>query len=467
VSGFVGDDTRSNATSGTPTWIAGASATSAAGQYRINGTGLSATNYVFAQDPSNASALTLLISNRPASPPQQAMNSAVNSGNSAAQTINNAPTQTYTALPVATAKVVDATARTVAPEFGPLTLDLMSYDEIGQLLDSRKEFKKKLFADAIYKLVEDPSLAELRPCVSVVEVSSGSCKITPAQREQLAAARAQQIALERQRQTQSNLPKNIKKTVAALPQIERKYIVLFGIDRYTDTSIPSLNNAVHDAEVIGQLFRDKLGYDEVRVVKNATKADIVRTLNQLSTEVQKHDSVVIYYAGHGYLIDQTGVGYWLAADAAVDNPKGWISNKDISSMLADIPANQVAMISDSCYSGAFTKEQKVALNGQDVKPDEILVKRTVVVMSSGGEEPVADGGRRGHSIFAWQLMQTVQTVNSWTAGTNVFTEVQQKVHKRYPQTPQYGAAVSAGHQSGGDYLFESRQFEESGPQSAQ
>jgi hypothetical protein len=115
-----------------------------------------------------------------------------------------------------------------------------------------------------------------------------------------------------------------------------------------------------------------------------------------------------------------------------------------------IRGNQVAMISDSCYSGAFTKEQKVGLSG-NIKPEEILVKRSVVVMSSGGDEPVADGGKGGHSIFAWHLMQTLASVDRWQAGTNVFEEVQHKVHnRRFPQTPQYGAAVSAGHQAGDD-----------------
>jgi hypothetical protein len=32
--------------------------------------------------------------------------------------------------------------------------------------------------------------------------------------------------------------------------------------------------------------------------------------------------------------------------------------------------------------------------------------------------------------------------------------VRKKVSADYPQEPQYGAVVSAGHQPGGDYLFE-------------
>ena len=40
-------------------WIASATASSPAGSYAIEGSGLSAVNYSFVQDPANASALTL------------------------------------------------------------------------------------------------------------------------------------------------------------------------------------------------------------------------------------------------------------------------------------------------------------------------------------------------------------------------------------------------------------------------
>jgi hypothetical protein len=37
--------------------------------------------------------------------------------------------------------------------------------------------------------------------------------------------------------------------------------------------------------------------------------------------------------------------------------------------------------------------------------------------------------------------------------------VQAAVRKDFPQTPQYGAARSAGHQGNTDYLFERREFD--------
>ena len=59
VNGFLNADTLSSATSGRLVFTTTATATSAAGSYAINGSGLSAANYVFAQAPGNATALTI------------------------------------------------------------------------------------------------------------------------------------------------------------------------------------------------------------------------------------------------------------------------------------------------------------------------------------------------------------------------------------------------------------------------
>jgi len=59
VTGFVGGDTLANATTGTLAWTSPATPGSPMGSYAINGGGLTAMNYVFAQAPGNATALTV------------------------------------------------------------------------------------------------------------------------------------------------------------------------------------------------------------------------------------------------------------------------------------------------------------------------------------------------------------------------------------------------------------------------
>lgn len=359
-------------------------------------------------------------------------------------------------------RVIDITSSAMSPaaSFGRLSLAQMSMADMQQLIDFRREFKENLFADAISKLEIDPKLSDVMVCTSTRKEDLSTCRITEDQRKEI---KLQLAEGQPQPQPQARTHKMIHKVrMASLPQIERKIVVLFGIDQYADKSIPSLENAVADSEAIGQLFADKLGYDEIRIVKNATRAEIIRTMNELSLEMEANDSVVIYYAGHGYMNRKTGNGYWIPSDASAKEPKSWISNTSISEMLASISSKQMIMISDSCYSGAFTKEQKVGLSIKEAKPDDILGKRSVVVMASGGDEPVADEGRGGHSIFAWFLMQALQNVDNWKIGTNIFETIQNEVMKAFPQIPEYGSIVSAGSQEGTDYLFEYRQLESIG-----
>ena len=65
VSGLVGGDTLDEATDGTLAWQTPATAVSPAGTYAIDGSGLSARNYVFVQAAGNATALHLLASDAP------------------------------------------------------------------------------------------------------------------------------------------------------------------------------------------------------------------------------------------------------------------------------------------------------------------------------------------------------------------------------------------------------------------
>ena len=59
VTGFANSDTQASATTGTLIFASTATTANGAGSYAITGSGLSAVNYVFAQNPANATALTI------------------------------------------------------------------------------------------------------------------------------------------------------------------------------------------------------------------------------------------------------------------------------------------------------------------------------------------------------------------------------------------------------------------------
>ena len=426
------------------------------GRYAINGSGLSALNYSFTQAAGNASALTLTAAlGPPPDPVASITNTAFAAGLQQVQVAlaMSSPTE---------GRVLDVTpalsgsaqaAPGAAASFRAVNFALLPRDEVQSLLAARDKFKKQTFSKGLFKLEQDPTLADVRPCKSEAELDSGNCLITEALKQAIQTIAARAGASPRQ-------PERRKIKQAALPNIERKLALLIGINKYSDKRVPELTGSVLDARAVSAMLETRLGY-ETTVVEDASREGIIRAFNKLALQAQAHDSVIIYYAGHGEVVAAAGTstGYWLPADVNPDEPASWLSNADIARMVLAIGSRQLLLISDSCYSGTLAGGEQVQVD-QKTDATELLKRRAAVVMSSGGNEPVADEGREGHSFFAWHLLRALQGLDQWQVGSHVFERVRAAVvAEKFPQTPQYGASRPAGHQGNTDYLFERREFE--------
>ncbi|URI10759.1 YDG domain-containing protein [Aquincola tertiaricarbonis] len=501
VGGFIEGENLANATTGTLRFSSPATNASPAGSYAIEGGGLAALNYRFQQAAANATALTLLpVTVPPPAPPPAPIAEAT------------APLQQSTPVELAVAlatllpeptlptplanRTLDATqalapqtaATGSSPRFGTVQVGAMSQDALAALLASRDRLKQQIFAQALAELAARPQAADVPACATPAQAETGLCMITVKQRDEIRAARQARLQqaggveadnapspapapaaapgvspppapaqVQRPEAAPPLFPVRAAVRSAALPQIQRKLAVLIGTDRYSDSRIPQLDNAARDARAVAAMLQSSLGY-ETLVIENGSKDTVMRTLNRLATEVGPNDSVVLYYAGHGAVVPTTGEGYWQPADADANRPETWISNADIGRAVERLGATQVALISDSCYSGTLVSDARIRATTAALDPTQVLSRRTAVVMSSGGNEPVFDAGKEGHSTFAWNLMRTLQQVPTWQPGGNVFERVRFAVARELPQRPQYGAFSNSGYAAGADYLFEKREL---------
>ncbi len=113
------------------------------------------------------------------------------------------------------------------------------------------------------------------------------------------------------------------------------------------------------------------------------------------------------------------------------------------------------LVADSCYSGTLLPSGQANRGVRTrLSRAELREKRAVMILSSGGEEPVQDERGAGHSVFARQLITMIEGMNRDRLGVEVYETVKARVAKLAPQVPQYGGVVSAGHEAGADYLFE-------------
>ena len=98
-----------------------------------------------------------------------------------------------------------------------------------------------------------------------------------------------------------------------------------------------LKTPIADAQSVAAMLRSDYGFQDVRVLLDATRADMVRAFDALRRQLSGDDNLLIYYAGHGWLDREADRSYWLGVDAEEDTRTNWLSNADITDTLRAAP----------------------------------------------------------------------------------------------------------------------------------
>lgn len=250
----------------------------------------------------------------------------------------------------------------------------------------------------------------------------------------------------------------IESTRPAVEQLDLgdAYALVIGNNAYTD--LPPLTTALSDAAAVAEILRSRYHFTDVRLLANATRADILRALNRYRDQLGPKDRLLIYYAGHGYLDREADRGYWLPVDAAEDDDINWISNARITDALRAMLARQVMVVADSCYSGALTRDADIRRAsrrsdaGQLTWLAHLASRRGRTALVSGGLEPVLDSGRNGHSVFANAFLDVLRDNDELLEGQALFDRLKRQVAVNADQRPDYGD-VRHAHHEGGDFIF--------------
>jgi len=249
----------------------------------------------------------------------------------------------------------------------------------------------------------------------------------------------------------------------------RRYAVVIGNQTYGPaTGMPTLSTPFADADAVAALLKEKYGFvTEITVgnrtlplvLKDATKRDIEIALFQLGKVAGAKDSVLVFYAGHGVFEPVTSIAYWVPSDAEAGFEPSYLSATDISAAIQRIQAGSVILISDSCYSGALLRGE--AAQAETIEGDQrvqallkLQSRRSRIVITSGNNEPVADLGGGGHSIFARAFLNGLEKMDhdAFSARELFDGYILQQVTANADQEPQYRPLEKVGHE-GGDFVF--------------
>ncbi len=251
----------------------------------------------------------------------------------------------------------------------------------------------------------------------------------------------------------------------------RRYALLIGNQSYGGaTGMPPLATPLADVEALADVLTRRYGFATGAalpgggtlplILKDATRGQIETALFQLSQIVGEADQVLIYYGGHGVFEQVTGTAFWVPSDAVAGVPPSYLSASGISEALLRLQAGSVIVISDSCYSGALMRGGAEGEDFGALTPADrarvlahLAEKRSRVLITSGANEPVADGGGDGHSIFARALLAGLERAEGPMAAQEIFDDyIYPIVIGRAEQEPQYRPIARAGDE-GGDFIF--------------
>ncbi|HKR36560.1 MAG TPA: caspase family protein [Steroidobacteraceae bacterium] len=242
----------------------------------------------------------------------------------------------------------------------------------------------------------------------------------------------------------------------------RYYAIVIGNQNYQQ--IESLQTPKYDAARTARILADKYGFT-VQILDDANDITMLKTINDLNAVLKPDDNVLIYYAGHGTRLKSGALesGYWLPVNAdAPPEDRFWIPNEQITGHLGRLTAKRVLVVADSCYSGLLSTDpsylflnDKVSYSKEYIKFK--LPKRSRLLLSSGGDQPVLDEGGGNNSVFARAFLDELEGNTGILSAPELFSRVRKRVEvaaakNKFVQTPEFKSIKGAGHEVG-DFFF--------------
>jgi len=220
-----------------------------------------------------------------------------------------------------------------------------------------------------------------------------------------------------------------------------------------------LKTPVTDAAKLKTILENNYGFVDTIFVKNATRSEFYKAFKTLLQTTKANDSVLVFYAGHGYFdSDAIRTGYWIPVDAEGDDESTLVSNEDIKKRLSLLSrkAGHVLMVSDSCFSGNLLSRglKKSAVKITDKYYQRKNRLKSAQILTSGGNEYVDDQyANSGHSPFAYFLLRSLENNDKkHLSTTELALHLEKTITNSVGQTPRHGSLKSS-EDEGGEFFF--------------
>ena len=213
----------------------------------------------------------------------------------------------------------------------------------------------------------------------------------------------------------------VKSDVDELPAIKPRlnknaYAIVIGIEQYRQ-KLPKADFAVSDAKLVSEYLSRVMGYPEENIViltnEHATKSDFEKYFEKwLLNNTEKDSTVFIYYSGHGAPNLKTGDAYLVPydGDPSFIDQTGY-SLKRMYDALSKLPAKQIIVVLDSCFSGAGGRSvlakgaRPLVMNLQNTM---VSSENMTVMAAASGDQISSTYDEKGHGLFTYYLLKGIK-----------------------------------------------------------
>ena len=189
--------------------------------------------------------------------------------------------------------------------------------------------------------------------------------------------------------------------------------LIIGISKYREKTIPEVKFAARDAEVMARYLENVGGIprSNIKVLTDdkATKSDLEAHINDwIGRRVNGNSTVFVYYAGHGAPGPQGNEAFIVPYEGHPDFPSQLYPLPKMYEALNKLPAREVVVMLDSCFSGAKGR----SITGEGTRPLVMSIENPVltsgklaVLAASSGGQMSSDYEKARHGLFTYYLLR--------------------------------------------------------------
>lgn len=230
------------------------------------------------------------------------------------------------------------------------------------------------------------------------------------------------------------------------------HALIIGVSQYqmSNSELSNLEHPVKDAEKLAEVLVSKYTFnlENIHLLLNATRGEIITSLESLSEILTEKDNLLVFYAGHGFWDKIKELGYWLPSDAHPKFKSQWIANSTLIDYLGAIKSKHTLLIADACFSGSIFKSRSLDVANTLVRFNELYRDKSRKAMTSGNLTTVPD-----KSVFIENLLKELsENDDIFLHSRMLYSRIYEPISNNSSTLPQHGVIQNVG-DDGGDFIF--------------